>query len=118
MAAPSINSTGLGDLYRRGYQFHPQEQRSNGAGGVVLVGQQRAVWTIRNMNQTEWDWLTVTLMGGSRSLAVTAAELWDDSFDEVSFTSGTLLFPVARGGKKAGYYRDVVVEIRNLLPIL
>lgn len=114
---PSINTVNLPSIFLRGYKFYPQEQRSNGAGGIVNVGQQRAVWTIRNMTPTDWDWLVDTLMGGNRSLAVTAAELWDDSFDAVSFTSGTLVFPVAEK-KSAGLFRSVTVEIRNLLPLI
>lgn len=117
MATPSINGTNLPTIFQRGYKFHPQEQRSNGAGGIVNVGQQRAVWTIRNMSTADWDWLVDTLMGGNRSLAVTAAELWDDSFNEVSFTSGTLVMPVSEK-KSAGLFRQVTVEIRNLLPLI
>lgn len=117
MATPSINGTNLPEIFSRGYKFVPQTQRSNGAGGIVNVGQQRAVWTIRNLSQADWDWLTGTLMGGNRSLAVTAAELWDDGFTPRAFTSGTLVYPVPEK-KSAGYYRNVTVEIRNLLPLI
>lgn len=120
MAAPSLNATAIlasigGRL--KGYTFNPGQRRVNGAGGVIVVGRQSVTWRWASWTQAEWDWWTSTLMGGADNLALTAAELWDEDWNEQSFTGGYCYKPTHEY-YRAGRFWNVEVTISNLTPLV
>lgn len=120
MSTPSLNGTNIlasiGDR-TKGYTFDPGEQRVNGAGGLTVVGRQVVTWRWASWTQAEWDWWVTTLMGDADSLTLTAAELWDEDWNEQTFTNGYVYKPVSPK-HSAGRFWDVEVTITNLLPLV
>lgn len=120
MAAPSLNTVAVLDSIAqrlKGYAFNPGQRRINGNGGLVVVGRQVVTWQWASWTQTEWDWWTSTLMGGADQLALTAAELWDEDWNEQTFTGGYVYKPTSER-YRAGRFWNVEVIISNLTPLV
>lgn len=120
MAAPSFNTVAVLDSIAqrlKGYAFNPGQRRISGKGGLVVVGRQVVTWQWASWTQTEWDWWTSTLMGGADQLALTAAELWDEDWNEQAFTGGYVYKPTSER-YRAGRFWNVEVIISNLTPLV
>jgi len=120
MAVPSINGTGVPTSMSTRGQYRFQRQRVggvNGSGVAQAAGPQSVMWVFGYMTQTEMDWWYTTILSGSLSATLTAAELKDDNMADQTFTSGVLYRPVYES-YSAGLYRKVTIEIQHLLPIL
>lgn len=120
MATPSLNTVAIPtSMATRGdYQFQRQRvSQRNAQGDLIVSGPQTLRWLFGHMTPTELAWWTDTLMAGARSLTLTGAELWDDHWIERAFTSGVLYEPQV-GSVSGGLHRQVLIEIRHLLPIV
>ena len=56
-------------------------------------------------------------MGGADQLALTAAELWDEDWNEQAFTGGYVYKPTSER-YRAGRFWNVEVIISNLTPLV
>lgn len=118
MAAPSINSTAVpARMANTGpYIFRRQTARTNGAGQTVRAGSQSIEWSLGTLTPADLEWWTDTILSGADSATITA-ELWDDLGNEIAITSAVLHRPEP-GQKQGGLYRNVVIRITQILPIL
>lgn len=119
MTVPSIQSVPvLATMAGRGkYTFHPRKIKQSASGKDYASGMQGCEWVFGYMTQTEWDWW-IAQLSGDLSHTLTAAELWDDSMTEQTFTGGELHRPKCRGAFYNGLYHDVLIVVDWLMPLL
>lgn len=126
MSTPSIDGTNVPTAVQDGwnYLFMPQpQQHQAGDGSPVYAGQQTIEIRYRYMTQAQMDWFRTTILSGARHKTISAAELWDRTWSAQTFTGGILREPISASNqappqKIGGIYRDVLIRITNVLPIL
>ena len=98
----SIENHGLG------YRFQPPEiLHDNGEGDPVQEPYAALEWTFDYLEPADYDWITLTLLGGAASVRFSAAQLYNDNRQLTSYTSVTVRRP-KHDGIGGGWYRNVV----------
>jgi len=90
--------------------------RPNGMGLAYPTGSQIVIWRFPVLYPSEMEWWYDTALDGEESRTTTFT-IWDHFFNELEFTEGTIYAP-RPGLYKAGTYRNVVINIVNLLPLV
>ena len=118
MSTPSVNGVNVpATMANRGkFTFFRQPTILSASGKDFAGGPQRCEWVFPYLEQSDWNWW-VSLLSGQLSYTVGTCELWDDSMNAVTFTSGELHRIKCRGGHFLGLYHDVLVMIDWLMPI-
>jgi len=118
MSLQSLNSISLPDTlenHGEGYRFFPPEiLHDNGEGDPVQAPYWSATWKFDFLEPADYDWITVTLLGGASSAHFTEASLYDDNRDIVPYASVIVRRPT-HDGLVNGWYRGVVWQIDQLM---
>lgn len=112
----TIDGTAIPDsmAYRGTYVFTPAPIISiNGAGHPVTAGPAMAIWTWQYMTQVEWDWWSLTRLGGGHSYLEAALRLYNQHNVEANFSDGIVERPTYERVRN-GLYLNVTIRFLNL----
>lgn len=91
-----------------GYRFYPPEVlHDDGEGNPVSEPYSHLEWTFDIMEPADYDWITITLLGGAPSAKYSSASLYNDNRVLTSYTGLTVRRP-KHDGIANGWYRNVV----------
>jgi hypothetical protein len=95
--------------------FHFQQERDNGAGGLVKFGEQWLEWNWAALSLTEWAFLLTCYAANPTTFGL---PIYDTDRTPVAFTSGNMHQPVHNGIIGNNYVAQVHVEFHDLMPFV
>lgn len=95
----------------------PQIVGNNGQGLAVVAGYASATWTWDLLNNTDYVWLTNTLLGGAASVRFTSGiNIYNDQWVRTTYASCIVHRPTADKPDGA-YHTNVVLRVERIVSL-